>query len=331
LGTQTTFGRKPQVLYYWLPPILWGLTVLVMSGNLGSATNTWGLLKWLTSWFTAFLPAKLNTINFYIRKTGHATAYGLMFFLWFRAFYVHGDFGPRRSLFFSLVMCLFLACMDEGHQLWLDMSGSVLAALITFAGWISRDYVGSRPMRSFWRRPHLLSYWLPPLLWTLAMLVMARGMISVDSTMGALKWFVSWFAVVNWFQLKILNLYLWKTGGFLAYGILYVLWFRAFQRHAGASLGGAFLLALGLCVLVFTMELSRHGHAGIWAAITWDTLLGLSGSCLAALITFAVMTPRNLVIPRSMRDRSKSWTSGEPGRGGETKPLITGQHPAGSE
>ena len=254
------------MLYYWLPPILWGLTVLAMSGNLGSSQNTWGLFKWLTSWFLTFIPAELHTISFYMRKTGHAVAYGLMFFLWFRAFYAHGDFGPRLALFYSLGMCLLLACMDEGHQwffpsrtgsIWdvlLDISGSILAALITFAVWISRDYVGSRPMRSFWRRPHLLAYWLPPLLWTLAMLVMARGVIPVGSPMGVLKWFVSWFAIVDLFQLKILNLYLWKIGGFLAYGILYVLWFRAFQRHAGASLGGAFILAFGLCVLLFTME-----------------------------------------------------------------------------
>ncbi len=308
------------MLYYWLPPILWGLAVLVMSGNLGSFKNTLGLLNWLTSWFVGLIPVELGTINAYMRKTGHVTAYGLMFFLWFRAFYAHGDFGPRRSLFYSLGMCLFLASMDEGHQwflssrtgsIWdvlLDMSGSILTALITFAVWISRDYVGSRPMMSFWRRPHLLAYWLPPLLWTLTMLVMARGVVPVDSTMGALKWFASWFATVGLVQLKILNLYLWKTGGFLAYGILYVLWFRAFQRHAGASLGGAFLLAMGLCVLLFTLTLNRQGQEGVWAAINWDNLLGLSGSCLAALLTFAVMTPRTGAVP-----------------------LITGQHTAGSE
>jgi VanZ family protein len=298
-----SWWRKLNLLYYWLPPILWGLAVLVMSGDLGSHKNTLDLLKWLLSWFGAQTPAELDTINGYLREGGHAMAYGLMFFLWFRAFYAHGDFGPRRSLFYSLGMCLFLASVDEGHQWFVssrsgsigdvlqDMSGCILSALLTFAVWISRDYIASRPKRRFWRRPHLLSYWLPPLLWTLAMLVMASGVISVGSTLGALKWFVSWFALVDSYDLKILNVYLWKSGCFLAYGILYVLWFRAFQGYRGGNPTRALILSLGLCLVPSIIYASYQAFTAGQGKIIQEVLLGLSGSILAGLIIFAFMPP----------------------------------------
>jgi VanZ family protein len=150
LGTQTTIWRKPHGLYYWLPPILWGLTILVMSGDLGSAKNSWGLLKRLTSWFVALTPAQLDTLNFYLRKTGHVVAYGFMYFLWFRAFRAHAGYGPWRSCLCALGFCLLFSSLDEGRQ-WLfpargpsirdvilDLSGSSLAALLTFAVWKPR-------------------------------------------------------------------------------------------------------------------------------------------------------------------------------------------------
>jgi VanZ family protein len=155
LGTQTMFWRKPHGLYYWLPPILWGLTVLVMSGNWGSAKNTWGLLKWLTSWFATVTPAQLRTMNFYLRKTGHVLAYGLMYFLWFRAFRAHAGYGPWRSCLWALGFCLLFSSLDEGRQWFfpsrtgsirdviLDLSGSGLAGLITYAVWNPR--MGTAP------------------------------------------------------------------------------------------------------------------------------------------------------------------------------------------
>jgi VanZ family protein len=157
LGITTLIRRKPHLISYWLPPLLWGLAVLGMSGDLGSGKNTLGLLQWLTSWFVALKPAELKMINFYMRKTGHFLAYGAMYFLWFRAFRGHADYGPWRACLWSLGFCLLFASMDEGHQwffssrgpsLWdvmLDMSGASLAALITPAVWRPRDLALSIP------------------------------------------------------------------------------------------------------------------------------------------------------------------------------------------
>jgi VanZ family protein len=118
-----------------------------MSGDLGAGKNTLGILKWLLSGLVALEPAQLKVINFYVRKTGHFLAYGLMYFLWFRAFRGSGDYGPWRACLWSLGCCLGFALMDEGHQRFalsrgasvydviLDMSGAGLAALITGAAW----------------------------------------------------------------------------------------------------------------------------------------------------------------------------------------------------
>jgi VanZ family protein len=118
-----------------------------MSGDLGSGKNTLGLLKWLFSWFVDLEPAQLKMINFYVRKTGHFLAYGLMSLLWFRAFRAQTHYGLWRACLWSLGCCLFFASMDEGRQWFyasrgasfrdviLDMSGASLTALIAATVW----------------------------------------------------------------------------------------------------------------------------------------------------------------------------------------------------
>ncbi len=98
----------------------------------------------------ALKPAQIDMLNFYLRKTGHATAYGLMYFLWFRAFRGHLGTGPGRAFLYALGLCLLVSMTDEGHQSFtksrggscydvlLDLSGASLAALITFAVWTPR-------------------------------------------------------------------------------------------------------------------------------------------------------------------------------------------------
>ena len=147
MGSAPLFWRKPNFLYFWLPPVLWGLALLCLSGDLGSGKNSLGLLKWLFSWFVDLDPAQLKIINFYVRKTGHVLAYGLMYVLWFRAFREQAHYGPWPACLWSLGFCLFYGSMDEGRQWFygsrgasvydviLDMSGSSLAALIAGAVW----------------------------------------------------------------------------------------------------------------------------------------------------------------------------------------------------
>jgi VanZ family protein len=118
-----------------------------MSGDLGSAKNSLGILKWLCSWFVDLEPAQFKMLNFYVRKTGHVLAYGLLYVLWFRAFRAQVYYGPWRACLWSLGFCLFYASMDEGRQWFyasrgasiydviIDMSGASLAALVAGAIW----------------------------------------------------------------------------------------------------------------------------------------------------------------------------------------------------
>lgn len=152
------FCRGPHILHYWLPPILWGLVIIAMSGDVASSKNTYGLFQWLLSWFVQLEPAQIALVNFYVRKTGHAVAYGLMYFLWFRAFRGHLGIGSGRAFLWALGLCLLLAMSDEGHQSFtrtrggssydviLDLSGASLAALITFAVWRPRPKPATLPM-----------------------------------------------------------------------------------------------------------------------------------------------------------------------------------------
>jgi VanZ family protein len=121
-----------------------------MSGNTGSSANTGYVLQWLLSWLVVLKPAQLNLVNYSMRKTGHFLAYGLMYFLWFRAWREHGEYSPRRACLWALGFCLLFALLDEGHQgfystrgssiydVVLDMSGAGLAGLITGAVWRPR-------------------------------------------------------------------------------------------------------------------------------------------------------------------------------------------------
>lgn len=119
--------------------------MLWLSGDLGSGKNTLGLLKWLLSWFADLEPAQFKLINFYVRKTGHVLAYGLMYGLWFRAFRGQAHYRLWRASLWSLGLCLFFSSMDEGRQgyyasrggsiidICLDLSGAGLVALIAAA------------------------------------------------------------------------------------------------------------------------------------------------------------------------------------------------------
>lgn len=304
MGSTVPIWRQPHLIYYWVPPILWGLAILGMAGNVGSAVNTRQLVKWLLSWFVVLEPAQVSLANYYFRKTGHALAYGCMYFLWFRAFRKQAGYWPWRACFWSLGFCLLFASMDEGCQwfyytrgasirdVMLDMSGASLAALITAAVWRPWDLAGPIPLVSWWRKPHVLSYWLPPVLWSLAVLAVPRGLVPIETTLGPLKVLVSGFAWVNPHDLRILNLYLWKVVQVLTFSILSVLWFRAFQAYAGAGWGRACLSSLGLCLYVVLLQEGLRVITMTRGISMHEVILDIAGVILAVLVIAAVWRPR---------------------------------------
>ncbi len=148
---QISFPRSRVFLWYWLPPLTWYGVVLALSGDLGSSRHTFGILKWLLSWFPPLSPAQFAIVHFYFRKiVGHAANYGFLYFLWFRAFRGSRGYPPGRAFLWSLGLCLTLALLDEGHQglivsrsgslrdVALDMGGAALSALLTAIFWTPR-------------------------------------------------------------------------------------------------------------------------------------------------------------------------------------------------
>jgi VanZ family protein len=135
---------------YWLPPLLWGTVVLLFSGDWGSSGHTLGLLRWLLSWIPSLSPAQIMAIHSYFRKSGHVLAYGILYFLWFRAFQGHLSYRVKNAALWSLGLSLLVALVDEGHQamitsrggslqdVGLDFSAALLAALLTAIFWRSR-------------------------------------------------------------------------------------------------------------------------------------------------------------------------------------------------
>ena len=138
------------LLSYWLPPFLGVAAILTLSGDLGSSSQTLSLLQRLLSWVPYLSPAHLEVFNVALRKGGHVLSYGVLYFLWFRAFQGQRGYGRGRALLCSLALCLAVAAMDEGHQallssrtgslrdVALDLGGSTLGAVLTLLLWSPR-------------------------------------------------------------------------------------------------------------------------------------------------------------------------------------------------
>jgi VanZ family protein len=135
----------PPLYYYWLPPVVVMAALLLMSGSQCSPANTCRWVGWLLSHMVTLAPKQLVEINHYLRKLGHLTAYGVLSFLWWRAFRGHLGYRLRPCLLGALALCLLVALADEGHQalvesrrasfgdVALDLAGAGLAALLAMA------------------------------------------------------------------------------------------------------------------------------------------------------------------------------------------------------
>lgn len=153
-----SFLTSRNFLWYWLPPLAWCGVILCLSGDFGSSRHTFGILRWLLSWFPPLSPAHFDLIHHYLRKIlGHFGNYAFLYFLWFRAFHRELDHRAGRALLCSLGFCLALALLDEGHQtlfasrssslrdVALDMAGAATTALITALWCASRARPAAKP------------------------------------------------------------------------------------------------------------------------------------------------------------------------------------------
>jgi VanZ family protein len=116
---------------------------VVISGKLGSFNHTFEIFKWVVSWIVTVNPDTLASINWYSRKVLHFLYYGILTVLWLRALMVTWPERVWMNRILALVLCLMVACLDEGRQylvpdrtpsFWdiaLDVSGGLIFLLVS--------------------------------------------------------------------------------------------------------------------------------------------------------------------------------------------------------
>jgi len=138
-----------------------------------------------------------------------------------------------------------------------------------------------------------LWYWLPPLAWCWAVLIMSGDLGSTQNTGTILEWLLSWFPPLSPAQFKLLHFYVRKTvGHFGNYAFLYFLWFRAFQGQLRWPLGRAFFLSLACCLAVALLDEGRQSLFASRGSSLRDVALDLTGASVAALVIWIFWTPR---------------------------------------
>jgi VanZ family protein len=98
-------------LKLWLLPVLWLITLFVLSTSLFSASNTsWFITPILRFLLPGASTATISLLHGLIRKAAHFTNYGILFWLLIR--------GPMVGRpYTALALCVCYAFLDEGHQI----------------------------------------------------------------------------------------------------------------------------------------------------------------------------------------------------------------------
>jgi VanZ family protein len=138
----------------WLAAILWTLIIATESSDMFSASHTGRYLYPLLTWlFGPLDPVRYEFWHGLARKSGHVIGYGILCFLYFRAWRsTLPQAWPRWSIKWGILAWLFtalVASLDEWHQsyipsrtgTWHDVlldSTAALFSLILIRFWIAR-------------------------------------------------------------------------------------------------------------------------------------------------------------------------------------------------
>jgi VanZ family protein len=131
-------SRSPQAVD-WLPVVVWGVVIFIMSTSAFSAFNTSRFIEPILRWiFPLASAATITVLHALVRKSAHFTEYGVLFWLLMR--------GPMAGRpYTALAVCVAYAFLDEGHQmfvagrtpsLWdvaLDSTGALFSRFLNLA------------------------------------------------------------------------------------------------------------------------------------------------------------------------------------------------------
>ncbi|HXN86679.1 MAG TPA: VanZ family protein [Candidatus Binataceae bacterium] len=106
--------RQPPRATIWLPVVVWGIVIFVMSTSVFSSLNTSKYIEPMLRWmFPMASAATISVLHALTRKTAHFVEYGVLFWL-----LVRGPMAGRPYTAFAL--CVLYAFTDEGHQIFVD-------------------------------------------------------------------------------------------------------------------------------------------------------------------------------------------------------------------
>ena len=117
----------------FLPPIAWTMLIAWLSSP-GWSSNRTGtrvlpFLAWLAPWL---LPEQVDALHWVVRKTAHATEYGVLAALWYWAL---SGWPVRRRWLVPFALSVLTGALDEVHQATTSTrDGSVLDVLLDAAG-----------------------------------------------------------------------------------------------------------------------------------------------------------------------------------------------------
>ena len=110
----TADGSQSRQAVDWLPVVLWGVVIFMMSTSTFSALNTSRFIEPALGWLFPFVSKETITVlHALVRKSAHFTEYGVLFWLLLR--------GPMAGRpYMALTVCILYAFLDEGHQVFVD-------------------------------------------------------------------------------------------------------------------------------------------------------------------------------------------------------------------
>lgn len=121
----------------YAPLLLWIGVIFFLSSNMGAATNTSRIIRPLLLWlFPDITEPSIQAVHFWVRKTAHFTAYGILGFLSVRAFRRSSRAFLRNWRFaVSLLLVALVAAIDETNQSFLaSRTGAAQDVLLDISG-----------------------------------------------------------------------------------------------------------------------------------------------------------------------------------------------------
>lgn len=129
-------NNRIKITISWAAVFLWMFLIFRLSSQVASQSNglSLGVTDWLYSIFAASARFDMETLNHFVRKGAHFSAYLVLALLSSNALRKTG-FQGRKRLVMAFAICAMYAVSDEIHQLFIPgRSGQPLDVLIDSSG-----------------------------------------------------------------------------------------------------------------------------------------------------------------------------------------------------